>query len=104
MLAAGRSARMGEQKVILPLGGRSLVRRVVDAAAGAGVPETIVVVGYEAEAVRATLRDAPVRDRGECRLRTGNEHVPSRRYPRGAPGLRRRRIPSGRPALRNALP
>ena len=61
VLAAGRSSRMGEQKVVLPLGGRPLVRRVVDTTLGAAVTETIVVVGYEAEAVCATLRDTPAR-------------------------------------------
>ncbi len=61
VLAAGQATRMGGQKLLLPLGERSLVERVADAALGAKVFETIVVVGHEAEAVRAALGDRPVR-------------------------------------------
>jgi molybdenum cofactor cytidylyltransferase len=61
VLAAGRATRMGRQKVLLHLGDRSLVQRVVDAALEAKVAETIVVVGYEARAVGESLRDRPVR-------------------------------------------
>ena len=61
VLAAGRATRMDRQKLLLPLRERALVEWVADAALGAGVSETIVVVGHEAEAVGAILRDRPVR-------------------------------------------
>ena len=51
---------MGAQKLLLPVGGRPMVRRVVDAAVGSKAARTIVVVGHEADAVRATLEGAPV--------------------------------------------
>jgi CTP:molybdopterin cytidylyltransferase MocA len=34
VLAAGRSARMGTNKLLLPLGNRPILRHVVEAAAG----------------------------------------------------------------------
>jgi molybdenum cofactor cytidylyltransferase len=52
---------MGEQKLLLPLGGKRLVEWATDAALGARVTETIVVLGCEAEAVREALGDRPVR-------------------------------------------
>lgn len=61
VLAAGRSTRMGAQKLLLPVEGRPMVERVVAAAEGSGVAETVVVVGSEADAVRAALADHPVR-------------------------------------------
>jgi molybdenum cofactor cytidylyltransferase len=61
VLAAGQATRMGGQKLLLPLRERALVEWVADAALGAGVSETIVVVGHEAEEVGAILRDRPVR-------------------------------------------
>ncbi len=55
VLAAGRSSRMGENKLLLPVGGESLVRRAVGAAVEAGLEPVLVVVGHEAERVRAEL-------------------------------------------------
>jgi molybdenum cofactor cytidylyltransferase len=60
VLAAGQASRMDRQKLLLPLRERALVEWVADAALGARVSETIVVVGHEAEAVGAILRDRPV--------------------------------------------
>lgn len=60
VLAAGRAERMGEQKLLLPLKGRSLVRWVVDAAVGSRADETIVVVGHEAREVASELEGLPV--------------------------------------------
>ena len=60
VLAAGCATRMGSQKVLLEIGGRSLVQRVVDAALGSRAAETIVVVGHEAEAVRSQLTERAV--------------------------------------------
>jgi len=61
VLAAGRASRMGVQKVLLPLEGRPLVCRVVDAAVGSAAAPTIVVVGCEAARVRDAVADRPVR-------------------------------------------
>ena len=51
---------MGEQKLLLPVGKRPMVRRVVDAALNSRAARTIVVVGHEADAVLAALDGAPV--------------------------------------------
>ncbi|ACV13078.1 Nucleotidyl transferase [Halorhabdus utahensis DSM 12940] len=69
ILAAGQGTRMGPltestPKPMLPVAGRPLVAHVADAAVDAGASELVVVVGYEAEAVRSffgdTYRDVPV--------------------------------------------
>lgn len=46
--------------MLLPVGGRAMVRRVVDAAVASRAASTIVVVGHEADAVRAAVQDTPV--------------------------------------------
>jgi molybdenum cofactor cytidylyltransferase len=61
VLAAGRATRMGRQKLLLPVGEQSMLRRVVTAATASAVAEVIVVVGSEAEDVAGSLRDLPVR-------------------------------------------
>jgi molybdenum cofactor cytidylyltransferase len=55
VLAAGASTRMGTHKLLLPLGGEPLVRRVVRQVAAAGFDDLLVVVGREHESVLAAL-------------------------------------------------
>ena len=55
LLAAGVSARMGTNKLLLRLGGESVVRRAVRRALEAGLDPVLVVVGHEEAAVRAEL-------------------------------------------------
>ena len=55
LLAAGHSRRMGTNKLLLPLAGEPLVRRACRCARAAGLDPLIVVVGHEAERVRAAL-------------------------------------------------
>jgi molybdenum cofactor cytidylyltransferase len=55
VLAAGSSSRMGENKLLLSLDGQPLVARAVRAAAAAGLAPIVVVLGHEAERVRAAL-------------------------------------------------
>lgn len=55
VLAAGSSARMGRNKLLLDLGGETVVRRVVVAAEKAGLAPLYVVLGHEEELVRAEL-------------------------------------------------
>ena len=45
LLAAGSSRRMGRPKLLLELGGRTLVRRAVDQALTSGLETVVVVVG-----------------------------------------------------------
>jgi molybdenum cofactor cytidylyltransferase len=55
VLAAGRSARMARHKLLLPLGDRALVAHAVTAACASAAEPVIVVLGREAEQVRAAL-------------------------------------------------
>ena len=52
---------MGQQKLLLPLNGEALVRRVVNQVADAGFDEVLVVVGSAFEQVLVALKGLPVR-------------------------------------------
>src|SRR2546422_1558439 len=60
ILAAGSSRRMGKNKMLLVLEGESLIRRAAKRALGAGLSPVVVVIGHEADRLRAELRDLPV--------------------------------------------
>ncbi len=55
VLAAGKSSRMGANKMLLPLAGHPLVWRVVSAACASSADSVLVVLGNEADAVAAAL-------------------------------------------------
>jgi len=55
VLAAGLSSRMGRNKLLFDLGGRSVVHAVVEVALCAGLDPVLVVLGHEADAVRASV-------------------------------------------------
>lgn len=62
LLAAGLSRRMGPtNKLLLPVGGKPLVRHVVDTYCSAIAGEVLVVLGHEHEKVAAALEGAAVR-------------------------------------------
>jgi molybdenum cofactor cytidylyltransferase len=69
VLAAGSSTRMGENKLLLSLDGQPLVARAVRAAAAAGLAPIVVVLGHEAERVRAAL------DGLDCRAVVNPDHA-----------------------------
>ena len=59
VLAAGRSTRMGPvNKLLAPLGGRAMVRAVVDELAGSSARPVVVVTGHEAQRVEEALAGA----------------------------------------------
>jgi molybdenum cofactor cytidylyltransferase len=59
LLAAGLSRRMGERnKLLIEIEGKPLVRRTAKAYLAAGI-DLHIVLGHEAEQVRAALRDLP---------------------------------------------
>ncbi len=61
VLAAGRSSRTGAaNKLLGTVAGAPLVTRAVDAALASRATPVLVVVGHEAERVRAALADRPV--------------------------------------------
>ena len=55
ILAAGASSRFGEVKAIAPFQGRPLLQYAIDAAAAAGLAETVVVLGASADRVLVAL-------------------------------------------------
>ncbi len=60
VLAAGRSSRFGDgHKLLATWRGKPLVAHVVDAIAAAGLPPPLVVLGHDAERVRAALASRP---------------------------------------------
>ncbi len=52
---------MGGTKVVRPVAGKPMVERVVDAALESRLADTAVVIGHEADGVRAILEGRPVR-------------------------------------------
>jgi molybdenum cofactor cytidylyltransferase len=61
VMAAGRSSRMGANKLLMEDNGRPIVARVVEHALAADVAEVIVVVGHQEAEVRAALAGQNVR-------------------------------------------
>ena len=62
VLAAGRSTRMGPvNKLLVPVGGRAMVRAVVEQLEGSIVRPIVVVTGHEAERVGEALAGAQAR-------------------------------------------
>ncbi len=61
ILAAGRSSRLGRPKQLLDLQGNPLIRHTAQRVLASSLDEVFVVVGHEAEAVAAALRDLRVR-------------------------------------------
>ena len=59
VLAAGASTRMGRQKLLLPLDGETLIRRVVRQVGEAGFDEVLLVVGNEADQILDALEGSP---------------------------------------------
>lgn len=55
ILAAGASRRMGRTKQLLPVEGEPMVRRAARRAIAAGLSPVVVVLGHDAERVRAAL-------------------------------------------------
>jgi molybdenum cofactor cytidylyltransferase len=55
ILAAGRSRRMGRPKALLDFHGESCIARVLRACREGGAARPVVVLGHQAEAVRAAL-------------------------------------------------
>ena len=61
LLAAGLSRRMGQSKLLLPLGGRAVVRHAAERFLASEIADLTVVVGGDVTAVTAALAGLPVR-------------------------------------------
>jgi molybdenum cofactor cytidylyltransferase len=72
ILAAGQSSRMGRPKQLLPVGGRPLLQIVIDNALESQLDEIILVLGSNAESVRAVLDPATV---SRIRVVVNREHA-----------------------------
>lgn len=60
LLAAGASRRLGRSKQLLPVAGEALVRRAARALLATGPAVAVVVLGSDADAVRAELAGLPL--------------------------------------------
>ena len=63
ILAGGSSSRLGRPKQLLPLAGRPLLAHTLDNAARSRLDELVVVLGHEAEVIRAQVDFAAARAR-----------------------------------------
>jgi molybdenum cofactor cytidylyltransferase len=59
--AAGLSSRMGQNKLLMRFGGKSLIESAVDTLLASGVDEVIVVLGNKANQIRSQLEGKQVR-------------------------------------------
>lgn len=77
VLAAGKGTRMESElpKVLVPVCGRPMLRYVTDVLREAGIEQTVVVVGYQAELVRAELAGEPGIDFAEQHEQLGTGHA-----------------------------
>jgi molybdenum cofactor cytidylyltransferase len=60
ILAAGRSRRMGAQKLLLPLARKPVITRIVDELQKSPLLKLLVVVGRDGERIKAALRGRSV--------------------------------------------
>ncbi|NLC89411.1 MAG: putative selenium-dependent hydroxylase accessory protein YqeC [Clostridiaceae bacterium] len=58
VMAAGLSERMGENKLLLPLGAKTVLAQTLNQVAHSGVQEILVVTGYEREKAEAVCLEA----------------------------------------------
>jgi len=55
VLAAGRSSRMGLQKLLLPFGGKTVISHIVDQLLASDVDKVLVVTGHEPQRISGEL-------------------------------------------------
>ncbi|MGC2460626.1 MAG: nucleotidyltransferase family protein [Steroidobacteraceae bacterium] len=61
VLAAGTSSRMrGQHKLLMPLGGKPIIRQTVERLWSAGPQEVVVVTGHQAREISAALAGMPI--------------------------------------------
>lgn len=77
ILAAGRGTRMKSQlpKVLHPLGGRSLIERVIQSCLEINPIRRIVIIGYEGEKVKTALNNIPDLEFVEQKEQLGTGHA-----------------------------
>jgi len=60
VLAAGKSERMGSQKLLLPFGGKTIIETVIDNILQAGLENILVVTGSHKEEIEKLICTMPV--------------------------------------------
>jgi molybdenum cofactor cytidylyltransferase len=60
VLAAGRSSRMGSQKLLLPFAGKTVITHIVDQLLASVIDKVYVVVGHEPNRIAKELSGRPV--------------------------------------------
>lgn len=60
VLAAGESRRFGQPKQLLPFGNKTMIQHVVDTVLNSPVEQVVVVLGYRAAEIGASIADRPV--------------------------------------------
>jgi molybdenum cofactor cytidylyltransferase len=55
LLAAGKSERMGQNKLLLPFGGRTVIQRTLDSLLASRAGEVIVVLGNKAQEINTSI-------------------------------------------------
>jgi molybdenum cofactor cytidylyltransferase len=60
ILAAGESRRMGEPKLLLPFGQKTIIETVVDHVIQSKADRGLVVIGHNEEKIRKKIRDLPI--------------------------------------------
>ncbi len=55
ILSAGSSHRMGKHKALLTIDKKTFLQHIIDVVESAGVKNTVVVLGFEAQTIRETL-------------------------------------------------
>lgn len=61
ILAAGESRRMGQPKLLLPFGEKTIIETVIERVVSSKVDNTLVVLGSERENVEEKIRNFPVK-------------------------------------------
>jgi molybdenum cofactor cytidylyltransferase len=60
VLSAGESSRMGRPKALLPIEGQTFIEKIVGALKQSGIERIVVVLGFNAEAMRRQVEHLPV--------------------------------------------
>jgi molybdenum cofactor cytidylyltransferase len=60
VLAAGKSERMGQQKLLLPFGAKTIIESVIDQILNAGIDRVLVVLGSDRKKIGLALEGKPL--------------------------------------------
>jgi len=61
LLAAGRSVRMGQTKQLMPFADSTILEQTIDRYLASNTEKILVVLGYQADEIKRTIADKPVR-------------------------------------------